>query len=95
MYSGKEISELVGYTSRVYGLLAALHTLDTDNYPAVERPAHLPEDKASSPFEKSYDWSTKACLLLAFLRHVEYTWKDHRGGRSSRASQRSYRCASD
>lgn len=47
MYSGKEISELVGYTSRVYGLLAALHTLDTDSYPAVERPAHLPADKAS------------------------------------------------
>jgi ATP-binding cassette subfamily D (ALD) long-chain fatty acid import protein len=47
MYSGKEISELIGYTSRVYGLLAALHTLDTDNYPAVERPAYLPADKAS------------------------------------------------
>ena len=45
MYSGKEISELVGYTSRVYGLLSALHMLDTDNYPAVERPAHLPEDQ--------------------------------------------------
>ncbi|GHJ87147.1 hypothetical protein NliqN6_3549 [Naganishia liquefaciens] len=45
MYSGKEISELVGYTSRVYGLLSALHMLDTDNYPAVERPTHLPEDQ--------------------------------------------------
>lgn len=45
MYSGKEISELVGYTSRVYGLLSALHMLDNDNYPAVERPAHLPEDQ--------------------------------------------------
>jgi ATP-binding cassette subfamily D (ALD) long-chain fatty acid import protein len=47
MYSGKEISELVGYTSRVYGLLAALHTLDTDNYPAVEKPARLPQDRVS------------------------------------------------
>ena len=47
MYSGKEISELVGYTSRVYGLLSALHMLDTDNYPVVERPTHLPEDQVS------------------------------------------------
>ncbi|KAJ9100573.1 hypothetical protein QFC21_003617 [Naganishia friedmannii] len=45
MYSGKEISELVGYTNRVYGLLGALHTLDTDSYPVVDRPAHLPNDK--------------------------------------------------
>jgi ATP-binding cassette subfamily D (ALD) long-chain fatty acid import protein len=45
MYSGKEISELVGYTNRVYGLLGALHTLDTDSYPTVNRPAHLSSDK--------------------------------------------------
>lgn len=45
MYSGKEISELVGYTSRVYGLLSALHMLDTNSYPAVGRPAHLAKDQ--------------------------------------------------
>lgn len=32
MYSGKDISELVGYTSRVYSLLASLYELDSGDY---------------------------------------------------------------
>ena len=33
MYSGKDLAELSGYTSRVYSLLASLHGLDNDIYP--------------------------------------------------------------
>lgn len=33
MYSGKDLAELSGYTSRVYSLLASLHALDNDIYP--------------------------------------------------------------
>lgn len=32
MYSGKDISELVGYTSRVYSLIASLYELDSGDY---------------------------------------------------------------
>jgi ATP-binding cassette subfamily D (ALD) long-chain fatty acid import protein len=42
MYSGKDLAELSGYTSRVYSLLASLHGLDNDIYP--EHP-HLLEGK--------------------------------------------------
>lgn len=32
MYSGKDLAELSGYTSRVYSLLASLHALHNDIY---------------------------------------------------------------
>ncbi|MDN8677471.1 hypothetical protein Q0N25_13875, partial [Staphylococcus aureus] len=45
MYSGKELAELSGYTSRVYSLLASLHCLDNNIYPENPRPASLPADE--------------------------------------------------
>ena len=38
MYSGKDLAELSGYTSRVYSLLASLHSLEKGVYPAVPQP---------------------------------------------------------
>ena len=37
MYSGKDLAELSGYTSRVYTLLASLHGLDNSIYPEHAR----------------------------------------------------------
>lgn len=45
MYSGKDLAELSGYTSRVYSLLASLHALDNDIYPENPRPGSLPESQ--------------------------------------------------
>jgi ATP-binding cassette subfamily D (ALD) long-chain fatty acid import protein len=45
MYSGKDLAELSGYTSRVYSLLASLHALDNDMYPKHPRPASLPDSQ--------------------------------------------------
>ncbi|BEI87672.1 uncharacterized protein CcaverHIS019_0103900 [Cutaneotrichosporon cavernicola] len=45
MYSGKDLAELSGYTSRVYSLLASLHALDNNDYPKNPRPASLPLNK--------------------------------------------------
>jgi ATP-binding cassette subfamily D (ALD) long-chain fatty acid import protein len=47
MYSGKDLAELSGYTSRVYSLLASLHALDKDIYPQNQRPANLPDGTVS------------------------------------------------
>lgn len=41
MYSGKDLAELSGYTSRVYSLLASLHALDNNEYPKNPRPISL------------------------------------------------------
>lgn len=46
MYSGKELAELSGYTSRVYSLLASLHALDNNIYPKNPRPAALPANQS-------------------------------------------------
>jgi ATP-binding cassette subfamily D (ALD) long-chain fatty acid import protein len=43
MYSGKDLAELAGYTSRVYVLLSSLHALNNDDYPVNPRPAALAE----------------------------------------------------
>jgi ATP-binding cassette subfamily D (ALD) long-chain fatty acid import protein len=43
MYSGKDLAELSGYTSRVYSLLASLHALNTNTYAENPRPVSLPE----------------------------------------------------
>ncbi|EIW67911.1 hypothetical protein TREMEDRAFT_32733 [Tremella mesenterica DSM 1558] len=51
MYSGKDLAELSGYTSRVYSLLASLHALNDGIYPVNPRPEGLPLDQ---PF---YDMS--------------------------------------
>ena len=48
MYSGKDLAELSGYTSRVYSLLASLHALDNGIYAENPRPTILPEDEVSS-----------------------------------------------
>ena len=52
MYSWKDLSELAGYTSRVYTLLSTLHDLDASKYQALPRPADL------SPSEPFYDLGT-------------------------------------
>jgi hypothetical protein len=49
MYSGKDLAELSGYTSRVYSLLASLHALDKDVYPENPRPASLPDGTVRAP----------------------------------------------
>ena len=36
MYSGKDLAELSGYTSRVYALLSSLHGLEAGIYPDVD-----------------------------------------------------------
>ncbi|KAK4685379.1 hypothetical protein P7C73_g4775, partial [Tremellales sp. Uapishka_1] len=45
MYSGKDLAELAGYTSRVYSLLSSLHALDNGIYPTNSRPESLAEDE--------------------------------------------------
>ncbi|CAG8795878.1 5952_t:CDS:2, partial [Dentiscutata erythropus] len=45
MYSYKELAELAGYTSRVYNLLAALHSLYAGEYVATPRPLDFPDDQ--------------------------------------------------
>jgi ATP-binding cassette subfamily D (ALD) long-chain fatty acid import protein len=47
MYSGKDLAELSGYTSRVYSLLASLHALDKEIYPENPRPASLQDGTVS------------------------------------------------
>ncbi|ORX34748.1 ABC transporter transmembrane region 2-domain-containing protein [Kockovaella imperatae] len=38
MYSGKDLAELSGYTTRVYSLLASLHALEQNAYPVIAAP---------------------------------------------------------
>ncbi|KAL1407066.1 ATP-binding cassette long-chain fatty acid transporter pxa1 [Vanrija albida] len=64
MYSGKELAELSGYTSRVYSLLASLHSLDNNIYPENPRPASLP---ANEPF---YDLSNVHGRVIIGPSHV-------------------------
>lgn len=45
MYSWKDLSELAGYTSRVYTLLSTLHDLNAEHYQSIARPADLPADE--------------------------------------------------
>jgi ATP-binding cassette subfamily D (ALD) long-chain fatty acid import protein len=49
MYSGKEVSELVGYTSRVYSLVASLYALETGDYlkPSADASVVESEDKVT------------------------------------------------
>ncbi|ORY47182.1 ABC transporter transmembrane region 2-domain-containing protein [Leucosporidium creatinivorum] len=47
MYSWKDLSELAGYTSRVYNLLSTLHDLDASKYQSLPRPNDL---KPETPF---------------------------------------------
>lgn len=47
MYSGKDLAELSGYTSRVYSLISALHSLDNGIYPEHPRPSSLPPNDVS------------------------------------------------
>lgn len=41
MYSWKDLSELAGYTSRVFTLLATLHDLNAEKYQSLPRPSDL------------------------------------------------------
>jgi ATP-binding cassette subfamily D (ALD) long-chain fatty acid import protein len=50
MYSGKDLAELSGYTSRVYALLSSLHALDNDIYPEMPRPEGLPVHQVRPAF---------------------------------------------
>jgi ATP-binding cassette subfamily D (ALD) long-chain fatty acid import protein len=52
MYSWKDLSELAGYTSRVYTLLSTLHDLDASHYQSLPRPVDL------APSEPFYDLGT-------------------------------------
>ncbi|KAF0513138.1 ABC transporter transmembrane region 2-domain-containing protein [Gigaspora margarita] len=45
MYSYKELAELAGYASRVYNLLAVLHSLYAGEYVPTPRPSDFPDDQ--------------------------------------------------
>lgn len=47
MYSWKDLSELAGYTSRVYTLLSTLHDVNSNTFQSLPRPTDL---AASEPF---------------------------------------------
>lgn len=47
MYSGKDLAELSGYTSRVYALISTLHSLDNGIYPEHPRPSSLSPNEVS------------------------------------------------
>lgn len=47
MSSAKDLSELAGYTSRVFTLLSTLHDLNANRYQSLPRPVDLAE---SEPF---------------------------------------------
>lgn len=64
MYSGKDLAELSGYTSRVYSLLASLHALDNGIYPENPRPAGLEDGEVRAI-------SRDLLTHVAFLRHVQ------------------------
>ncbi|WVQ86068.1 hypothetical protein IAT38_008236 [Cryptococcus sp. DSM 104549] len=64
MYSGKDLAELSGYTSRVYALLAALHSLDNNIYPENPRPESLP------PNEEFYDMSNVSGKVVIGPNHL-------------------------
>ena len=66
MYSGKDLAELSGYTSRVYALLSSLHALDNEIYPKNPRPATLSIDEVSGMVMSI--WQTK--VSKAVLHHV-------------------------
>ncbi|WWC99176.1 hypothetical protein V866_006071 [Kwoniella sp. B9012] len=64
MYSGKDLAELSGYTSRVYALLSSLHSLNNNIYPENPRPASLEEDQ---PF---YDLSNVHGRVIIGPKHL-------------------------
>ncbi|WWC58200.1 uncharacterized protein I303_100736 [Kwoniella dejecticola CBS 10117] len=64
MYSGKDLAELSGYTSRVYALLSSLHSLNNNIYPENPRPASLKEDE---PF---YDLSNVHGRVILGPKHL-------------------------
>ena len=45
MYSYKELAELAGYTSRVYGFISVLHSLHVGEYVGTPRPKNFPPEK--------------------------------------------------
>lgn len=51
MYSGKDLAELSGYTSRVYSLLASLHSLDNGIF--AEHPRPLDESRVGLTMSRS------------------------------------------
>nr|XP_031863517.1 uncharacterized protein CI109_000767 [Kwoniella shandongensis]KAA5530589.1 hypothetical protein CI109_000767 [Kwoniella shandongensis] len=64
MYSGKDLAELSGYTSRVYALLSSLHSLDNSIYTENPRPAGLTADQ---PF---YDMSNVSGEIIIGPKHL-------------------------
>lgn len=70
MYSGKDLAELSGYTSRVYSLLSSLHALDNNIYPENPRPASL-EDGAVSPSQLTRAFARTPADIVGILRSSE------------------------
>ncbi|WRT63771.1 uncharacterized protein IL334_000696 [Kwoniella shivajii] len=64
MYSGKDLAELSGYTSRVYALLSSLHALNNNIYPENPRPTSLEEGQ---PF---YDLSKVNGRVILGPKHL-------------------------
>jgi len=77
MYSGKDLAELSGYTSRVYSLLASLHALDKDVYPENPRPASLPDGTVSILPRVSHPANNKAFYDLADVHGDVIIGPDH------------------
>lgn len=75
MYSGKDLAELSGYTSRVYSLIASLHALNDNVYPVNPRPASLPANQVSVCLSEAdskpfYDLSAVHGLVSFGQNHV-------------------------
>ncbi|ADV19885.1 ATP-binding cassette (ABC) transporter, putative [Cryptococcus gattii WM276] len=64
MYSGKDLAELSGYTSRVYSLISTLHSLDNGIYPEHPRPSSL------SPNDAFYDMANIQGQVSVGPNHV-------------------------
>ncbi|WVQ93592.1 hypothetical protein IAU59_000667 [Kwoniella sp. CBS 9459] len=64
MYSGKDLAELSGYTSRVYALLSSMHALNNNIYPENPRPESL---EADQPF---YDLSNVHGKVVVGPKHL-------------------------
>lgn len=87
MYSGKDLAELSGYTSRVYSLLASLHSLDNGIYQENPRPETLPPQQVSfadSSFNLSADYT-------GILRYGRRARPSDLGSRSSSVERRTHR----
>jgi ATP-binding cassette subfamily D (ALD) long-chain fatty acid import protein len=69
MYSWKDLSELAGYTSRVYTLLSTLHDVNANHFASLPRPLDLAVD---APFYDLGDIKGKLVINPSYESGVEF-----------------------